>query len=330
MRRWDALRRSPGIALAVDLIAGGWVVGGAVRDALMGRDVVDADLAVEPGSEEAAARAIARASGGAAFPLSEEFGTWRVVSADRSWHVDVTRLRADGIDGDLALRDFTVNAIAVPLSDLDGEPIDPTGGIGGRWRRGVLRAVSERSFADDPLRLMRAARIAAALGPGDRTRDGRTGPRGIGARRGARRRAAARRAAAAGLGCGAAARPRASRRAWRDCRSAAGARGAARRRAEPEPPPGRPRPHDRGAAAAPCGRVRPGAVHGRERRWRARAAREPLGDDFTRGDGLRLGALLHDTGKPATKGSNGGYVTFIGHDSVGADLVDESLGRLKA
>ena len=57
---------------------------------------------------------------------------------------------------------------------------------------------------------------------------------------------------------------------------------------------------------------------------------EPLGDDFTRGDGLRLGALLHDTGKPATKGSHGGYVTFIGHDSVGADIVDEALGSLKA
>jgi putative nucleotidyltransferase with HDIG domain len=57
---------------------------------------------------------------------------------------------------------------------------------------------------------------------------------------------------------------------------------------------------------------------------------ETLGDGFKRREGLRLGALMHDIGKPATKGEHSGYVTFIGHDSVGADLVAESLGRLKA
>jgi putative nucleotidyltransferase with HDIG domain len=58
--------------------------------------------------------------------------------------------------------------------------------------------------------------------------------------------------------------------------------------------------------------------------------RRPLGDGFSRGEGLRLGALMHDIGKPATKGEHSGYVTFIGHDSVGADLVVDSLARLQA
>ena len=85
--------------------------------------------------------------------------------SDRSWHVDVTRLRGDAIAADLAQRDFTVNAIAVPLADPAAEPIDPFGGADD-LERGVLRAVSERSFADDPLRILRAARLAAQLGFG--------------------------------------------------------------------------------------------------------------------------------------------------------------------
>ena len=72
--------------------------------------------------------------------------------------MDVTALRADTIEQDLGARDFTVNAVAVPLRG--GEPIDPTGGIGDAESR-RLRAVSEAVFSDDPLRLLRAARIAA-------------------------------------------------------------------------------------------------------------------------------------------------------------------------
>ena len=76
------------------------------------------------------------------------------------WHVDVTALRADEIEDDLRARDFTVNAVAVPLAG--GDPIDPTGGLADVDAR-LLRAASDASFEDDPLRLLRAARLAAGL-----------------------------------------------------------------------------------------------------------------------------------------------------------------------
>ena len=77
--------------------------------------------------------------------------------------MDVTGLRGESIDADLAQRDFTVNAIAVPLADPGAEPIDPHGGAAD-LEAGLLRAVSDRSFAADPLRVLRAARLGAELG----------------------------------------------------------------------------------------------------------------------------------------------------------------------
>src|ERR671915_2662770 len=101
--------------LAQEILAGkdAWIVGGAVRDELLGREVIDLDIACEDPS--AAARAYARRSGGAPFPLSERHGAWRVaLDGDRT--VDFTPLRA-GIEPDLASRDFTINAIAMPLAE---------------------------------------------------------------------------------------------------------------------------------------------------------------------------------------------------------------------
>ena len=51
---------------------------------------------------------------------------------------------------------------------------------------------------------------------------------------------------------------------------------------------------------------------------------------MTRGTALRFGAVLHDIGKPATRGERGGYVTFIGHDSEGAEMVGDVCRRLRA
>ena len=84
-----------------------WIVGGAVRDAALGRDVGDIDLAVA-GDPEPVARAIAAGLGGYAFELSEEFPTWRAGDREGSWQVDVATLRGPDIEGDLRLRDFTV------------------------------------------------------------------------------------------------------------------------------------------------------------------------------------------------------------------------------
>ena len=136
-----------------------WIVGGAVRDRLLGRDTTDLDLALA-GDPEPAARAIARAVARPAFELSGAFGAWRVVARGHSWHVDVVRLRDDDIDIDLAARDFTVNAMAEPLAG--GELIDPHGGRADLEAR-RLRMVSAAALADDPLRTLRAARLATEL-----------------------------------------------------------------------------------------------------------------------------------------------------------------------
>src|SRR5438067_6197735 len=134
-----------------------WVVGGAVRDELLGRPVVDLDVACrEP---EKAARGFAGRAEGFPFPLSERHGAWRVALREGPT-VDFTPL-PDGIEVDLASRDFTINAIARPLAG--GDDVDPFGGAADLHAR-TVRAVSPTVFADDPLRLLRAVRLEDELG----------------------------------------------------------------------------------------------------------------------------------------------------------------------
>ena len=157
----EVLDRAPSIAAArtaLEQQGPVWIVGGAIRDAMLGERVSDADLALERGREESAARAIAKVAGGTAFQLSEEHATWRAIAPTGGWHVDVVALRAESIEDDLRARDFTVNAIARPLEGR--ELIDPTGGLADNQAR-LLRAASEAAFEDDPMRLLRAARLAA-------------------------------------------------------------------------------------------------------------------------------------------------------------------------
>jgi tRNA nucleotidyltransferase/poly(A) polymerase len=145
--------------LVREVLAGqeAWIVGGAVRDELLGRPLVDLDVACrEP---QRAARAFAQRSEGAPFPLSERHGAWRVAFPD-SRTVDFTPLR-DGIRDDLATRDFTINAIA---QTLEGDEVaDPFGGRADLDTK-TIRAVSGTVFSDDPLRLLRAARLEDELG----------------------------------------------------------------------------------------------------------------------------------------------------------------------
>ena len=134
----------------------GWFVGGAVRDELLGRRVLDVDVVCS--DPAAAARAYAKRSGGFPFALSERNSSWRVVDGERT--VDFTPIHGS-IESDLARRDFTVNAIAVPVEG--GEHVDPSGGREDLQLR-LLRAVSETIFEDDPLRLLRAVRLEEELG----------------------------------------------------------------------------------------------------------------------------------------------------------------------
>jgi tRNA nucleotidyltransferase/poly(A) polymerase len=133
-----------------------WIVGGAVRDELLGKPVIDLDIACRRPREAAAA--YSGKAGGKAFPLSERHGAWRV--AHRGGRtVDFTPL-PDGIEQDLATRDFTINAIARPLAG--GDEVDPHRGREDLAARRV-RAVSDSAFDDDALRLLRAVRFEEEL-----------------------------------------------------------------------------------------------------------------------------------------------------------------------
>jgi poly(A) polymerase len=141
-----------------------YAVGGALRDICLGRPVRDVDL-TSAGDVMGFARAFANHLGAAFVPLDAARGEARVVYRKR--HVlDFARLRGDDIIEDLYQRDFTLNALACPLEVLltraEPEFIDPCRGwqdIQGR----VIRMVSDRSFRDDPVRLLRAFRFASTL-----------------------------------------------------------------------------------------------------------------------------------------------------------------------
>lgn len=138
-----------------------YVVGGYVRDRLGGRPAADLDVAVA-GDPRLVAVGVGRRFGGSVFPLSEEHGAWRVSLRERVsgvGSVDVTSLRGS-IAADLALRDFTINAMA---GTLDGETlIDPHGGAED-LRAGVIRSVSDTAIDADPIRALRAVRLAVEL-----------------------------------------------------------------------------------------------------------------------------------------------------------------------
>lgn len=135
-----------------------WIVGGAIRDELLDRPVLDLDVACRDPRD--AAHRYARRVGGAAFPLSERHGAWRVVVDGSERTVDFTPL-PNGIEADLGTRDFTLNAIAVPVEG--GERCDPHGGQAD-LEKGIVRAVSPAIFEADPLRLLRAVRLEDELG----------------------------------------------------------------------------------------------------------------------------------------------------------------------
>ncbi len=148
-------------------VAGGpvWLVGGTVRDLLLGRPLHDVDL-VLPGDSVAAARRLADRLGGTFVPLGEPRGMARVVlGAPSSLHLDLTDFRGAGLDADLAGRDVTVDALAVELGALLRGPAeihDPTGGLGDLTAR-RLRACGSTAFRDDPLRVLRLLRLAHQL-----------------------------------------------------------------------------------------------------------------------------------------------------------------------
>jgi putative nucleotidyltransferase with HDIG domain len=331
-----------------------WLVGGSVRDRLLERPTSDLDVVID-GDPEAAARALARAAGrgqAASFALSEGFGAWRVVARDGSWQIDVERMRGGTLHEDLRLRDFTVNAFAEPLAG--GSPIDPLGGLGDLAQR-RLRMVGPRAFAEDPLRVLRLVRLAVEL---DLTaehqtlhaaREAAAGLRSVAGERVFMelRRIIDSSTALKGLelmgevGARAVVLPeleelRGVQQSSHHHRDVYGHTLEVLEQAIAlqEDPVGilgleSDRKHVADGGDAEERDVEPGS--GGLGNQVADLLAEPLADGLTRGSALRWGALLHDAAKPATRAVMPltGRVTFMGHDSLGAELARDVLGRLR-
>ena len=269
-----------------------------------------------------AARTIARATGGVAFELSGAFGAWRVVGPGHAWHVDLVTLRDGDIAADLAARDFTINAMAEPLAG--GDLLDPHGGRRDLDARRV-RMVSAQALADDPLRTLRAVRLAVEL---DLELDPATAEATAAHAReidkvapervfGELKRIVTAPAARAGLGL-----MEAHGLTEAVLPELAALRGVEQNEFH----------HadvydhtlevldavaalERGALGENVGEL----------------LAEPLADELTRGGAMRFAALLHDAAKPQTRGLRpDGRVTFIGHDHEGAELARRVLRRLRA
>lgn len=147
-----------------------FVVGGAVRDHFLGKDRTnDLDLAIGINGCEAADRIVSFMGEGVTHvPLDKETGISRIIIwKDACFSLDVGSLQGADIYEDLAKRDFTINAMAIPLRDfLDSKfagIIDPMKGLSD-LSQSLIRACSDRCFTDDPLRILRAHRFATLLG----------------------------------------------------------------------------------------------------------------------------------------------------------------------
>ena len=326
------VRSAPAAKVAAGALAGGeepaWVVGGAVRDALLGAEVVDVDLAVSRGTEERIAREIAAAAGGFVFELSAEYGTWRVVSGDRSWHLDVAGLRSDDIESDLRARDFTVDAVAIDLTGGQDALLDPTGGVTDAAER-TLRAASDQSFSDDPLRLLRAARIAVDLGlelDQQTIRLARSEAPRVSEPAGERQFAEFSRMLSG-------TDPMRSLDLLDELELTAGflpeleeLRGV-----------GQNRNHHldvHGHTLAVLEQILVvesdlSDYAGDQAPRMDDLLDEVLAEEVTRRTALRFGALLHDMGKPVTRKEDGEMVTFMGHDEAGAEIAEGICSRFR-
>jgi poly(A) polymerase len=304
-----------------------WLVGGAVRDRLLGRPTVDFDVTVD-GRPEPIARALARATKGYAFNLSETFGGWRVVSRRHRWQVDLLALSGESLAADLAKRDFTVNAIAEQITS--GEIADPHGGLADLHAR-RLRMVSSRAFEEDPLRTLRLARLVCELGFGPEPETEAAAARAVG---GLERVAPERifaelkrilssERALSGLelmdsiGATTIVLP--------ELVELQGVEQSSYHHLDVHE-------HTRAVLAETIALERePVAVFGEQAAAVSELLSEPLADELSRGQALRFGALLHDIAKPRTRAvTSEGRVTFMGHDEQGANVASDVLGRLRA
>ncbi|WP_257308711.1 CCA tRNA nucleotidyltransferase [Geothrix fuzhouensis] len=288
------------------------VVGGAVRDELLGRPHADWDLATKLMPRAVMDRA--RVAGLKSIPTGLQHGTVTVILEDRP--IEITTFRSDGdyLDGrhpesvrlgvsleeDLSRRDFTINAMALPVGG--GDLVDPFGGRADLEAR-ILRAVGDplRRFAEDGLRTLRACRFAAQLGfevEADTLA-------AIPERLEVARKVAAERVLTelTKLLCGA------------------------------EPKQGLDLLAQTGLLDLWLPELRPmiGCGQNRHHRWDVWRHTLEVVRWAPAEPGLRWAALLHDAGKPGAKGlGTDGEVTFHGHEAQSLAIATIILERLKA
>lgn len=285
-----------------------WIVGGYVRDSLLGRPHLDLDIVVENGDALEVARRFARLAGAPPPVTFERFGTAQVTLPGRL--VEFVTARAESyapesrkpevrpatLEEDLRRRDFTVNTL---LMDLDGRIHDPLGGRAD-LEAGVLRtpADPEQTFTDDPLRMLRAIRFAAQLGfapaanlvPAMRNLRARLAPPVISIERIADE---LRKMLTSD-------RPKLALELLDE--------GGLLEVILPE--------------VAACKGVAQTGYHTHDVFGHTLLAVEHTGPDLL----LRLAALFHDVGKPATAKGDG---TFLGHEEVGAEIAGVAMERLR-
>ena len=337
MRRLRLSRLPPAQSEALRVVSrclgreAAYLVGGAVRDALLGLTFDDLDLAV-PSGAAALARRLAETDGGTYVELDAERGSARALLrvAGTTVQVDVTNFRGPTLPDDLADRDFTVNALAVPVRGLArgaATVVDPRGGLADLRRR-RLRLATPDAIVRDPVRALRGIRLEALL----RFR------LDAGAARAIRRDAAALgRVAAERVGQEIVAILRLAgsasvvRRAERLGVLAAVIPETVAMRGVTQPAPHRfdVLEHSlRTLMAADRLVARIGAL-GPWGDLVATHLAEPVGGGVTRREALKLAALLHDVAKPETRAVIDGRIRFFGHDGLGAERVRTVGERLR-
>jgi len=315
-----------------------FLVGGFLRDLLLGVSTRDIDLAVV-GDAPSLARDLAERLDGSFVPLGERHQMARVVFSvqGEEWQVDLAGLQGT-LQEDLARRDFTIDAMALSLDEWGSSEwrehlLDPFGGQED-LRQGVVRAVSDVAFRADPARLLRTARLAATLGF---YIDGTT------------QRVIARDAGL--LGMVAAERVRdeflalVSLRGAKEHLEALDGLGLLTQVVpELEVTKGVTQPREHywdvfrhsletvSATERVTEGPRDDPVLGYVP-WDARRSAyfaEVVSDGHTRRTLMKLAALLHDIAKPATKAVDSeGRTRFLGHTGQGASVAEEVLGRLR-
>jgi len=323
--RLGTLAKTPTVdRLAQAFAAAGYelsLVGGPVRDALLGRDVHDLDFTTDARPDDILG--VVRPIADAVWDIGRAFGTIGARFGDDT--VEITTYRSDSYDGatrkpevqfgdtlegDLLRRDFTVNALALRVPEV--RLVDPSGGVEDLLARRITTPSSpEVSFGDDPLRMMRAARFAAQLGfvVDDETRE-----------------------------------------AMADMAGRIGIVSAERVRDEltkllqaDDPRPGVELLVDSGLAdhvlpEVPALRLEVDEHHHHKDVYEhsLTVLDQAIGYEKERHPGtppdlvLRIAALLHDIGKPATRRFEpGGAVSFYHHDVVGAKLAKKRLTALR-